>query len=112
MLMPEASVHEYDLPQTGKDKIWSAGEITSMESETVSQTVCYSPHGQFGLRVQLADTPHVGAAFLGRESISHPTEPAPPEFAGLRATAFINSSIRAAMRCAGSRSCSIVQSAA
>ena len=39
--------------------------MMQMEAETVSQAVCYAPHGQFGLRIYLADAPHVGAAFLG-----------------------------------------------
>ena len=76
MLMPEAPVHEYDLLQTGKNKIWSSWETTPMEAETVSQAVCYAPYGQFRLRVYLADAPHVGAKFLGRASITHSEEQA------------------------------------
>ena len=35
MLMPETSVHEYDLSQPGKDKIWSAKKITTVQAESV-----------------------------------------------------------------------------
>ena len=36
MLMPEASVHENDLPQPGKYKIWSARKVTPVEPKTIS----------------------------------------------------------------------------
>ena len=73
MLMPEASVHEYDLPQPGKYKIWSSREVTLVEAETISKSVGYSPHSQLGLCVYLTNAPHVGTTFLRREPISHPT---------------------------------------
>ena len=65
MPMAEASVDEYDLPQPGKHKIWSAGKIRSVKPETVSQAVCCPSDRQLRFSVYPADAPHVRAAILG-----------------------------------------------
>lgn len=63
--MPEASVDGYDLPQPGKDKIWSANKIMPVKPETISQAVCCSSDRQLGFSIYPADAPHVRAAILG-----------------------------------------------
>lgn len=71
VLMPEASLHEDRLAQPGQHKVWRARKIATMEPESKAERVDHSPDHFLWHCVALADSPHVGAASLGRKTIRH-----------------------------------------
>ena len=75
MSVPEAAMHEYNGPVTGKDQIGASRKIISIETETESQPVCDPTHGDLGSCVAALDVGHHLASLLAVDDVSHSCKP-------------------------------------
>ncbi len=69
--VPEAAVYEEHLTQLRKDEIRLAGEVLSMQSESVAHAVHQASHDQLRLRVPGPDSGHAKAPLCGCENVGH-----------------------------------------
>jgi hypothetical protein len=58
-------MNQYRLTQPWEDEIWRARQVAPVKAEAVAEPMRQATHSELGLRVHLADAPHVGAASLG-----------------------------------------------
>ena len=56
--MPEATVHEANGPEAGKDDIWSAGKIGAVKAVAYASRMQRFPKHQFGSGIPALDTRH------------------------------------------------------
>lgn len=62
MLVPEASVHQDDLPPRRKDNVWLSRKVAAMQPEAVSKPVNQPPQDNFRAGVLAANPTHIRAA--------------------------------------------------
>lgn len=71
MSVPEATVDQDDRSITGKNDVWSAGEVFSMQAKAEPHSMESRPYGQFGLRIFSLDPGHHSGPGLGIDNIAH-----------------------------------------
>lgn len=69
--MPEAAVNEDDASPAGKNDVGASGQRANVKAEPVSESVQKASDDTLRARVATANSLHYGAAFLGRERVSH-----------------------------------------
>lgn len=75
MSVPEAAMHEYNSPVTGKDQIGASRKVISIETETKAQPVCDPTYGNLGSCVAALDVGHHLASPLAIHDVSHSSKP-------------------------------------
>lgn len=65
VLVPEAPVNENRRSMPRKNEIRCAGKVPAIKPEAESHRMDEPPNNHLWLRIHLANTPHMGAAFLG-----------------------------------------------
>lgn len=71
VLVPEAPVNEHDLPESGKYKVWLAGESPDMQSIPKPHAVYKPADEELRVRVARPDLRHVGAALGLSKPVGH-----------------------------------------
>ncbi len=66
MAVPEAPVHEDDLPARAEHEIGLSGQIAPMKAESVSEPMQQPAHREFGLHAFAPDASHILGTTLGR----------------------------------------------
>jgi hypothetical protein len=56
--VPEASMHEDDLPVAREDKIGAARQVAPVQPKAISKAVHGAPHSDFRPRIRLPDARH------------------------------------------------------
>lgn len=73
MLMPEASVHQYDFTSARKNNVRLARQVAPVDPETISETVNEPPEDKLGFRILAANAAHVRAAAFRADLIHRGT---------------------------------------
>ena len=73
MLVPEAAVHEYDLPATREDQVRRSQEVRQMEAVAVAQGVHAPAHHHLGLRAFRPDSGYDLASARRVYDVGHST---------------------------------------
>lgn len=89
MTMPEAAVSEDYGPPSGKDHVWSAGQISGVQAEAEAERMEPASQHQLWLRVAAANAAHIEASLFPRKDINHGSSDNPslgggPNIAGIQ----------------------------
>ena len=71
MLVPETAVNEYHCFPRWEDEIRLAGQVLSMQTEAIAQSVAETPNDQLGLRVARANPAHVFRTLFWAQLVDH-----------------------------------------
>lgn len=71
MIVPKATMHEYDFLSTREHKVGRTRQISPMQSVAIAHAVHEAANEEFGLGVLGADATHQVAAFFRCERVNH-----------------------------------------
>ena len=57
--MPEAAVHEHYLASCGEDQVWRTGQILSMKTEAIAESMDKPSHPELWPRIAASNAGHV-----------------------------------------------------